>query len=146
MSEVSELKAAFFDFSRRRALKATSQREAIVDSFFRAGGHMSADALLEKVRRKNPRVGYATVYRTLKLLCEAGLANERRFGAGFALYEKAGPHHHDHLICTGCGRISEFENDEIEHLQDEVARKHEFTITHHKHEIYGLCASCQSKR
>jgi len=143
---MTQMKAAFDQFARGRSLKSTQQRQLILDVFFRAGGHISADELLSRVRRKSARIGYATVYRTLKLLCQAGLADERRFGAGFALYEKAAAHHHDHLICTSCGRIAEFQNDQIETLQEEMARRHGFTITHHKHEIYGFCAHCAAKQ
>lgn len=145
MSTVVELKDAFSKFARQRQLKTTRQRDAILDIFFRASGHVSVDDLLEKVRRKHPHVGYATVYRTLKLLCEGGLAQERRFG-GFALYEKAASGHHDHLICTGCGKIEEFECNDIERFQDAVAKQHHFSATHHKHEIYGFCARCTEKK
>jgi Fur family ferric uptake transcriptional regulator len=86
----------------------------------------------------------ATVYRTMKLLAEAGLAHARNFGDGQTRYEAAvGKHHHDHLICTQCGTIVEFEDDRIESLQDAVARKHGFKVTSHKMELYGICKSCQ---
>ena len=146
MSSGSRLKAAFEQYSSKRGLKSTKQREAIIDVFFRAGGHVTISELLAKVRRKEPRVGFATVYRTLRLLCDAGLADERHFGGGLARYERAGGAHHDHLICTTCGRVEEFENPAIEQLQDDVARAHGFRIASHKHEIYGTCARCQGER
>ena len=100
--------------------------------------------LLAKVRASDPRVGYATVYRTLKLLTECGVANERRFGDGLTRYELADETtHHDHLICTGCEKIVEFENEEIERLQEEVATRNGFTIKTHRLELYGLCARCR---
>jgi len=142
----ARLRTAFDEFARRRGLKSTRQRDTIVDVFSRAGGHITVSELLDKVRRKNARVGYATVYRTLRLLCEAGLADERHFGQGLARYERAGGGHHDHLICTSCGRVEEFENPAIEELQDEVARTHRFRVVSHKHEIYGICARCQEGR
>lgn len=145
MPSAAELKTAFNDFARRKGLKSTQQRDLIVDVFFHSGGHISVEELLEKVRRDNPRIGYATVYRALKLLCEAGLADERHFGAGFARYERVADHHHDHLICTECGCVEEFENPEIEMLQEKIAESFGFTITTHKHEIYGLCPACQAK-
>lgn len=143
MASVTHLKEAFDQFARRRGLKSTRQREVIVDVFFRAGGHVTISELLDKVRRKNPRIGYATIYRTLRLLCEAGLADERHFGQGLARYERAGSGHHDHLICTSCGRVEEFEDRSIEKIQEEVARTRQFRILSHKHEIYGICARCQ---
>jgi Fur family transcriptional regulator, ferric uptake regulator len=142
----TRLRAAFGDYAGRRGLKSTRQRDVIVDVFSRSGGHVTITELLDKVRKKDPRVGYATVYRTLRLLCEAGLADERHFGQGLARYERAGDHHHDHLICTSCGRVEEFANPAIEELQEEVARAYRFRIASHKHEIYGICARCQTER
>ena len=129
-----------------KGLKATRQREQIVDAFFAANAHVTVEELLERVRRVDPRVGTATVYRTMKLLVDAGLASARQFGEGHVRYEAAGDrHHHDHLICTSCGTIIEFENDRIEHLQGAVARRHGFTVSHHKMELYGLCRDCARK-
>ena len=86
----------------------------------------------------------ATVYRTMKLITELGIASAQRFGDGHTRYESAvDRHHHDHLICTECGAIIEFENDRIEALQDSVARRHNFKVTRHKLELYGLCEDCQ---
>ncbi len=128
----------------QRGLKSTRQRATIVNIFFAQPGHLSVDELLRKVRVKDPRVSAATVYRTMKLLAECGLAHARQFGDGQTRWEVAADrHHHDHLICTRCGVIVEFENDQIEHLQDAVARHHGFQVTHHKMELYGLCRDCQ---
>jgi Fur family ferric uptake transcriptional regulator len=122
-----------------RHLNTTAQREAIVEMFLRTREHVSIDELLTKVRKRNPKVGYATVYRTLKLLVESGLAVERQFGDGQARYEVVGDHH-DHLICMKCGLILEFEDDEIERLQEKIAaRLGGFTVLRHRHELYGLC-------
>jgi Fur family ferric uptake transcriptional regulator len=140
----ARLKTAFEEYCAKRGLKNTRQREAIVDVFFRAGGHVTISELLAKVRRREPGVGFATVYRTLRLLCDAGLADERHFGGGLARYERAGGAHHDHLICTTCGRVEEFENAAIEQLQEEVAHTRGFRIASHKHEIYGTCARCRA--
>jgi Fur family ferric uptake transcriptional regulator len=93
------------------------------------------------VRKRSPKVGYATVYRTLKLLTEAGIAAARQFGDGQTRFEVMGDHgHHDHLICVQCGLILEFENDAIERLQDEMAENlGGFKLVRHKLELYGLC-------
>lgn len=126
-------------------LKASRQREVIAGVFFRCGGHISVEELLRKVRDIEPRVSQATVYRTMKLLHQSGLAEERRFNDGFLRYEPKDVNaaHHDHLICTGCGKIIEFVSDEIESLQDRVAKAHDFSVTHHRMELYGLCALCR---
>lgn len=129
-----------------KGLKSTRQRTLIVDTFFNAGGHLNVEELLALVREEDARVSAATVYRTMKLLTECGLAHARQFGDGQTRYETAGDHH-DHLICTACGTIVEFEDEEIERLQLLVARKHGFLVKHHKMELYGLCAGChQSKK
>jgi len=130
---------------RERGLKSTAQRDDIARAFFGAGEHLSVEELHAAVKKVNPRVGYATVYRTLKLLKECGLLSERHFDDGSARYEVAGEHHHDHFICESCGKIDEFENDEIERMQQLVARKLGATLRRHKLELYGLCADCRAK-
>ena len=128
-------------------LKSTSQRDTILNVFVAAGQHLSAEELYARVKKSHPGIGYATVYRTLKLLAEAGLAQERRFEDGFIRYEHASQDaHHDHLICTRCGTIIEFENESIEALQQDVARKNRFKVQSHKLELYGQCAGCQGKK
>jgi Fur family ferric uptake transcriptional regulator len=128
----------------QHGLKSTRQRSLIIDTFFSVGGHLSVEELWNKVRAQDIKVSVATVYRTMKLLGECGLAHARNFGDGQTRYEAAaGRHHHDHLICTHCGTIVEFEDDRIEQMQDTVARKHGFTVTSHKMELYGLCRNCQ---
>ena len=138
---VTRLKARFEDYVRRHNLKSTSQRDVIVDLFLKSSGHISIEDLLAKVRKRSPKVGYATVYRTLKLLTDCGIAAPRQFGDGQTRFEVVGEHaHHDHLICVQCGLILEFENDTIEQLQDEMAEKMGgFKLVRHKLELYGLC-------
>ncbi len=129
-----------------RGLKATRQRDLIVDTFFTQSGHLSVDELLDKVTARDSSIGAATVYRTMKILGDAGLATARHFEGGQTRYEAAlDRHHHDHLICTSCGGIFEFENERIEEMQDRVAAEHGFRVTHHKLELYGLCEACQER-
>ena len=129
-----------------QGLRSTSQRDAILRVFVEAGEHMSAEELYALVKKKNPRIGYATVYRTLKLLAGAGLAEERRFHDGFTRFEyKNTDEHHDHLVCTQCGAIIEFENERIETLQQDVAKRKGFKVHSHRLELYGICAACQAK-
>jgi Fur family ferric uptake transcriptional regulator len=138
-NDTGELKERWRTYIQDRRLNVTAQREAIVEQFLRTRDHVSIDELLTKVRKRQPRVGYATVYRTLKLLVDSGLAVERQFGDGQARFEVVGDHH-DHLICVKCGLILEFEDDDIEMLQDKIAeRLGGFTVLRHRHELYGMC-------
>lgn len=129
--------AVFMD---ARGLKHTRQRDMILDEFYAAGSHVSVDDLLKLVVERMAGVGAATVYRTLKLFAEAGVAHERHFADGQTRYEPVtSDDHHDHLICTVCGTIFEFEDPIIEARQAEVAREHGLIVHTHRHEIYGTC-------
>ncbi len=133
------LKERWKTYLAEKRLNTTTQREAIVEQFLKTTDHISIDELLARVRKRHSRVGYATVYRTLKLLVDSGLAIERHFGDGQSRYEVVGDHH-DHLICARCGLILEFEDDEIEELQDKIAQRlGGFTVIRHRHELYALC-------
>ena len=139
-----DAKAPWRDYLRKKGLKTTQQREAIVDAFLRSSGHVALEELLARARRTHPGVGLATVYRSVKLLEEAGLAASRQFESGHTLYEATqGRSHHDHLICQRCGFIVEFESDEIERLQESAARKMGFNVLRHRHELFGLCEKAQ---
>jgi Fur family ferric uptake transcriptional regulator len=130
-----------------QGLKSTRQRDSILEIFVSAGRHLSAEELYLLIKKTDRSIGYATVYRTLKLFAEAGLAHERRFEDGITRFEyNATEAHHDHLICTLCGRIIEFENEQIENLQMRVAKKNKFQVHTHKLELYGLCEGCQTKK
>lgn len=134
----------FAKFIEEKGLKSTTQRDEIVNAFFNLREHISIEELHHKIQKKNPKIGYTTVYRTLKLLTESGLAHERQFGDGQARYEPVtAEEHHDHLICLKCGTITEFENKKIEKLQDEVAKQHGFEVKNHKLELYGYCKKCR---
>ncbi|MGH7963237.1 MAG: Fur family transcriptional regulator [Candidatus Binatia bacterium] len=134
----------FRQWIKEQGLKATAQREDIAQVFFSIKRHISVEELYGEVRRVNPRVGYATVYRTLKLLKECGLAAERHFADGQARFENLeAERHHDHLICERCGRIVEFVQPQIEQLQEKVAERFGFVATNHKMEIYGICQECR---
>ena len=137
-----EFLAAFRSFLRCEGLKSTRQRDLIVSEFAAASGHVSVEELLRRVRAIDSAVGYATVYRTLKLMVGAGLAGVRNFGEGFARYEPLGEDHHDHLICESCGSIVEFHDHELERRQDQVAADLGYRVTHHRHELFGICAHC----
>jgi Fur family ferric uptake transcriptional regulator len=143
-ADLDSLREQLNAYMERKGLRSTAQRRLVSDIFFQANGHLSIDDVLALVREQDPKVGYATVYRTMKLLVECGLANERQFGGTVTRFEVAHEDsHHDHLICLECRRIVEFEDEGIEQLQDRLARRHGFTLVSHKHELYGLCADCR---
>lgn len=140
---VQETIKEFAKYIEKKGLKTTQQRNDIIRTFLKSGGHLSVDDLHQKVKKVNPRVGYATVYRTLKLLAESGVAVERHFDDGHTRYEHLEPEeHHDHLICVKCGNIIEFEDKNIESLQEKVANKHGFRVVTHNLEMYGYCKKC----
>ncbi len=126
----------------KNSLKLTRQRELILTTFLKME-HVTAEQLYHILAKKDPHIGLATIYRTLKLFCETDLAQERHFGSQTQFDNVSHKGHHDHLICTSCGKIVEFQNCQIENLQEEVARKNGFTIQTHKLELYGLCENCQ---
>jgi Fur family transcriptional regulator, ferric uptake regulator len=130
---------------RERGLKSTAPRDDIARVFFDLGRHVNAEELYGEVKKINPHVGYATIYRTLKLLKECELLSERHFDEGQARYEVVGEHHHDHFICENCGKIIEFENEDLERIQQVVAQKMGVLLQRHKMELYGLCADCRAK-
>ncbi len=136
----------FKEHLRGQGLKSTAQRDTIAKVFFNTQRHISVEELYQEVKRRNPHIGYATVYRTMKLLTECGVAAERHFRDGEARYESAQKRHHDHLICEACGKIEEFEEPRIEALQEDVAKRLGFRFTGHKMELYGLCRDCQRSR
>ncbi|MGB4599526.1 MAG: transcriptional repressor [Trichlorobacter sp.] len=141
---ILEKKKVFLQFATKRGLRSTRQRDLILDVFLSSHEHLSVEELYLKVKASHPGVGQATVYRTLKLFVEAGLAREMTLSDGQTRYEHllAGEHH-DHLICTGCGTIVEFEDETIERVQDEIAVRHGYTISSHRLELYGLCPACK---
>jgi Fur family ferric uptake transcriptional regulator len=136
--------AAFSARLKERGLRRSSVRDAVVAEFFRAGQHVSIDELLARVRSRFPDTGYATVYRTLRLLVDTGFASARDFGGAHTLFEPADIRHHDHLVCTACGAVREFEDPAIEKLQEEVAKRAGFETASHRLELYGRCAACAS--
>ncbi|MEI7817043.1 MAG: Fur family transcriptional regulator [Desulfuromonadales bacterium] len=142
---IQEKKKAFNDFAASKGLRSTRQRDIILDIFLSTHKHISVEELYLIVKSSTPDIGQATVYRTLKLFAEAGLAREILLNDGQTRYEHvAAGEHHDHLVCTGCNAIIEFEDETIEKLQKDIAALHGFMIRSHKLEIYGLCANCRN--
>jgi Fur family ferric uptake transcriptional regulator len=145
--DVEQLRARLNEYMAKHGLRSTEQRRLVTEMFFATTEHLSIEDLLDRARVEEPKIGYATVYRTLKLLKECGLAFERHFGDGVSRYEVAwADEHHDHLICVECEKIIEFEDADIEELQHRVAARLGFMLMRHKLELYGLCAECQAKK
>jgi Fur family ferric uptake transcriptional regulator len=141
---LEEVKRPLRAFLKAKGLHESKTRDLVVDTFLSADAHLDLAAILKKVRAKDPGVGMATVYRTMRLLEEAGLVQARDFGSGSTLYELAmGRGHHDHLVCENCAQIIEFVSEPIERLQEEVAEKHGFELRRHRHELFGLCQDCR---
>ena len=137
-------KAVFLDHIQRLGLRRTTQRDLIMEIFLRTEEHLTIEDLHWLVHKTDPSVGHTTVYRTLKLLTEAGLAREVRFGDNKTYYEHHYNHeHHDHMICTECGKVIEFFSAEIESMQDKAAESFGFRPTHHSLRLWGICSECQ---
>ncbi len=134
------------DFLEKKGLRNTPQRDVILEEFLRREAHTTAAELYRIVRQRDRTVGQATVYRTLKLFCEAGIAREVDFGEGVMRYEHHYGHaHHDHLICRGCGRTIEVVDKVIEELQQRLSAQYGFQLTGHALYLYGLCEKCRNK-
>jgi len=121
---------------KEKGLRMTGQRQVIMKVLSSATDHPDAVELHRRVSTVDPRISIATVYRTVKLLQDKGILERHTFGDGRARYEPAAQEHHDHLINIDTGEVTEFRSDEIERLQEEIARKHGFSIVSHKLEIY----------
>ena len=127
--------------------KRSSKRDRILNIFVRQEGHLSADDLSDLVRREDPRIGRATVYRTLQWMVGAGLARKVNFGDGRARFEPTYRHpRHFHLVCTKCQRSSEFLSSDVEAFVEEVAAARNFAATQTVVQIYGICEACQTGR
>ena len=126
----------------RQGLKHTRQRDTILKTFVSSPGHVTSEDLHRRVQEETPSIGAATVYRTLKLFEAAGVASANQFREGTTVYEhRVG--HHDHLICLGCDKVIEFEDDVIERRQEHVASENQFQLTRHRHDLFGYCADCR---
>ncbi len=131
---------------REMGLKVTVQRMAILEALTAGRAHVTAQEVFERLSGEHPEIGFATVYRFLRKMTELNFVTEVRMGGLPARYELTPRNHHDHLTCVRCGRIVEFENFEIESLQERVAKSHRFHLTHHILELYGVCEKCQSAK
>lgn len=133
----------FKDFCRKRGLKNSKQRDKVVEAFLATERHVGSFELYDILRKQGNRIGYSTVYRTLKLLTEAGLARTIEMEYETRFEHKFAHKHHDHFICERCGKTIEFASPTMERIQEQVAKKHNFAIREHSLIIYGRCAKCR---
>jgi Fur family ferric uptake transcriptional regulator len=132
---------------KRVGLKQTGQRDTILKTFLEVRDHLSTDELHRLVKKKDPKIGFTTVYRTLKLFTECGLASELTFHDGVARYEhQYNRRTHHHMVCTDCASSVEFFSPEIEKIEHEIGKKHHYSTTRHTFQIYGLCDECSRKK
>jgi Fur family ferric uptake transcriptional regulator len=130
-----------------RGLSTTRQRTQLGELVLSTHGHFTVDDLVDLARKKGIRVGRVTVYRTLALMVEAGLVEERPFDRERMRYEHVVGHgHHDHMVCVQCGKVLEWESEAIEKEQKRAAAREGFQILHHTHTLFGRCRGCASSR
>lgn len=145
--EYNKLLSDFKQLLKENGLKFTIQREVILEMLYNSDEHLTPEALHHLIQEKHPdlNTGIATVYRTLSLLEDSEMVTSLSFGAQGKKYELGAKDHHDHLICTQCGTITEFVDDEIEERQKKIAEALGFKMQEHSMQIYGICKTCQDK-
>jgi Fur family transcriptional regulator, ferric uptake regulator len=147
LRDVREAQSLFHSHLRQVGLKQTAQRDVILRTFLDTREHLSTDELYRLVKKKDAGIGFTTVYRTLKLLAECGLASEVAFNDGITRYESVyNRRSHHHMVCTECGRSVEFFSPEIERVERQIGRANHYRTTRHTFQIYGICEACQKKR
>lgn len=145
-AELEEARALLTQHIRSVGLKHTTQRDTILETFLGTHEHLSSEQLLQLVRQRDPKVGLTTVYRTMKLLRDCGLASEVAFHDGVVRYEHQHKRrNHHHLVCTRCGASAEFFSPEVDKLEGEIGRRFHYKTTRHTFQIYGVCAKCQEQ-
>lgn len=137
----------FAGYLKRKNMNMTAQRRAILDRFMDCASHLTSEELYELVRETDPGIGHATVFRTLKLLEESGVARLVRFKDGLMRYECAlGREHHDHMVCDVCGREFEVSAPELGALLEKLAARADFSLTGHTTYLSGICSECRARR
>jgi Fur family ferric uptake transcriptional regulator len=132
------------DHIARKGLRNSSSRSAVLAEFMKADKHLTSEELYKIISKKIPTIGIATIYRSLHLFCECGIARELKMEDGISRYEPIlGHEHHDHLVCTKCGKFIEIIDSELEEIQRKIANRYRFNIQNHKMELYGLCSDCK---
>lgn len=128
--------------AKKKGVRWTTQRQAVLELLANCGEHLTVEEIQRRTAHRN--VSPATAYRTINMLVEMGAVSKRDFGASSASFEwNIAKLHHDHLVCTSCGAITEFVNDRIEELQDTIAAQHGYILSRHRLDLFGICPSCQ---
>ncbi len=141
-----EAQELFNSHLKRVGLKHTDQRDTILQTFLETREHLSTEQLHRLVQKRDPKIGVTTVYRTLKLLVDCGLASEVAFHDGIARYEhQHNRRSHHHMVCTNCGSSVEFFSPEVDKFEQEIGRKYHYETTRHTFQIYGICEECRKK-
>jgi len=145
--EYDNLLEEFKSLLKKNGEKFTIQREVILETLYNSDEHLTPEALHQLIQKQHPelKTGIATIYRTLSRLEDSDMVTSLSFGAQGKKYELGAKDHHDHMICTDCGEITEFVDEEIEKRQEHIAEEFGFSITDHSMQIYGLCKNCQEK-
>ncbi|HZF69501.1 Fur family transcriptional regulator [Sulfuricurvum sp.] len=145
--EYNKLLSDFKQLLKVNGLKFTIQREVILEMLYNSDEHLTPEGLHHLIQEKHPdlNTGIATVYRTLSLLEESDMVTSLSFGAQGKKYELGAKDHHDHIICTTCGSITEFVDEAIEERQQKIAEELGFIMQEHSMQIYGICKNCQEK-
>jgi len=146
--EYEQLLNDFKALLKENSLKFTIQREVILETLYNSDEHLTPESLHHLIQDNVPdlKTGIATVYRTLALLEESNMVTSLSFGAQGKKYELGAKEHHDHMICTECGDIIEFVDEEIENRQHLIADSLGFKMSDHSMQIYGICKNCQNKQ
>lgn len=142
--EYEQLLEDFKKLLKENSLKFTIQREVILETLYNSDEHLTPESLHHLIQENFPdlKTGIATIYRTLSLLEDSQMVTSLSFGAQGKKYELGAKEHHDHMICTECGNITEFVDEEIEKRQDAIAQTLGFKISDHSMQIYGTCKKC----
>ncbi len=145
--EYQQLLSNFKTLLKKNSLKFTIQREVILETLYNSDEHLTPEDLHHLIQEKHSdlKTGIATVYRTLALLEESHVVSSLSFGAQGKKYELGAKEHHDHLICTECGKITEFVDEDIEKRQHAITNELHFKMSDHSMQIYGTCSKCQEK-
>ena len=135
------------DFLKTEGLRSTKQRELVAEVALQFKTHFEIQALVKATQEKYPDIGPATVYRSVKTLCEAGILSETlQSDSGITLYEASEDGHHDHIVCLDCGEIFEFHSEALERAQEKATSELGFTQTKHQHVIYAKCDQYRLKK
>jgi Fur family ferric uptake transcriptional regulator len=145
--DYEELLEKFKTLLKKNGAMFTIQREVILETLYNSNEHLTPEALHQLIQKEHPelKTGIATIYRTLSRLEESDMVTSLSFGAQGKKYELGAKDHHDHMICTECGKITEFVDDEIEKRQHKIAESFEFEMLDHSMQIYGICKDCKNK-